>query len=88
MKEIFKIDLAPSDISRFVDRANTIPNDVNLFQEDNTVASGKSIMGVCALDFNKAIYMIVYDRTDDNIVYKTFGDWISDRIKKEKGTIE
>ena len=82
MREIFKIDLDPSDISRFVDRANTIPNDVNLFQCDNTVASGKSIVGICALDFNKDIYMIVYDRADDNIVYKTFGDWISDGARK------
>lgn len=88
MKEIFKIDLTPSDISRFINRANTILNDVNLFQEDNIVVSGKSIMGVCALDFTKDIYMLVYNRTDDNIVYKTFGDWISDRAKNKKGVKE
>lgn len=81
MKEIFKIQLDPSDIALFVNQANTISNDVNLFQDSMTV-SGKSIMGVCALDFNRDIYMVVHDRTDDYMVYQILGNWIADSSKR------
>lgn len=83
MKETFKIRLDPSDITAFIEKANTLPNDINLFQGE-TVVSGKSIMGICALNFNKDIYLLIRDRTDDRIVYQTFGNWIvdNDNIKK------
>lgn len=78
MKEVFKIKIDFSDIAEireFVNKANTIPNDVNLFQAYTTV-SGKSILGVSSLDLNKPISLIVRDREDDEIVCKTFGRWL------------
>ncbi len=83
MKEIFRIRLDPSDIADFVEKASTLPNDINLFQ-DEVVVGGKSIMGVCTLNFNKDIYMVVRDRTDDRIVYQTFGNWLVDNAERAK----
>lgn len=81
MKEIFRIRLDPSDIAAFVEKASTLTNDINLFQ-DEVLVSGKSIIGVCALDFNKDIYMVVRDRADDRIVYQTFSNWLVDNVER------
>ena len=75
MKDIFKIRLDILDASSFLKASNSIPNDVCVYQ-DNIIASGKSIMGVYALDLSKSINLIVRDRENDDIVYEKFGKWI------------
>ena len=72
MRNIFTIKLDIAEIRRFIEAASSIPNNVNLVQ-GQTVASGKSIMGLYSLDLSRPIELIVYDRKDDGIVYSKFG---------------
>lgn len=75
MKNVFKIKLDVADIEHFLQEANSIPNEVCLYQGINTV-SGKSIIGIYALDLTKPINLIVRERENDDIIYEKFGQWI------------
>lgn len=76
MKNVFEIKLDIPDIAAFIQIANSITNDVCLYQGVNTV-SGKSVMGVYALDLSKPINLIVRDRESNDIVYEKFGKWLT-----------
>lgn len=76
MTGTFTIKLNITDIPEFVTTANSITNDINLSQ-GQSVASGKSLMGVYSLNLCKPINLIVHDRKDDSIVFKKFGKWIT-----------
>lgn len=75
MKDIFKIKLDIADINEFINAAGSIPNDINLFQ-GNTVASGKSLVGLYSLDLTREINLIIHNRINDDIVYENFEKWI------------
>lgn len=75
MKNIFKIKLDIPNTGEFINAANSIPNDVNLFQ-GKSVVSGKSLLGIYSLDLSQDIDLVVRDRDDDKIVYEKFGKWI------------
>lgn len=75
MRDIFKIKLDLNEVKDFISAANSIPNDINLTQR-NALASGKSIMGIYALNLGEPVNLIVHDRTDDEIVFEKFGRWI------------
>ena len=75
MKEIFIIKLELNDIPDFLHTAQSLPNDINLVQ-GQVVASGKSLMGIYALDISKPIKLLVRDRDNDDIVMVKFNKWI------------
>lgn len=75
MKDVFKIKLDIADINEFIKVASSISNDINLFQ-GNTVASGKSLVGLYSLDLTREINLIIHNRINDDIVYENFGKWI------------
>lgn len=77
MKNIFRVKLDICDIGDFINTANSISNNVVLYQ-GQTTASGKSIIGIYSLNLNSTVNMIVYDRVNDNIVYEKFGKWLVD----------
>ena len=83
MKNIFKIKLDFADIYNFVKATTSISNNVNLVQ-GQMVSSGKSIMGIYALDLGKPIELIVYDRSDDDVIYSKFGKWLINDEGKEQ----
>ena len=76
MKPIYKIKLDLSEVNSFLDTANSINNDVNLSQ-GISVVSGKSLIGMLTLDFNKPISLIIRDvPNDDDSVIDKFQRWI------------
>lgn len=75
MKDVFKIKLDIADINEFINVASSISNDINLFQ-GNTIASGKSLVGLYSLDLTREINLIIHNRINDDIVYENFGKWI------------
>lgn len=75
MKEVFKVKLNENDLNEFVQAASKIPNDINLFQGSVTV-SGKSLIGLYALDLTQIAGLVVQDREDDAVVFDNFGRWI------------
>ena len=75
MRNIFTIKIDVSDVGEFVKAANDISNDINLFQ-GTYVVSGKSLMGICALDFSKPIKLTIRDVSNDTFVADKFEKWI------------
>lgn len=75
MTDIFKIKLDISDVKDFLNITQNITNDINLCQGYNLV-SGKSLMGIMALDLSKPIELIIRDRENDDIVYQNFRQYL------------
>lgn len=76
MKDIYKIKLDIPDIHEFMQVANSIVNDINLYQ-GNAVVNAKSLMGLYALDLSKEINLTIRDCDDDEVIEK-FSKWIID----------
>lgn len=75
MIDVFKIKLDISDVKDFINITHNITNDINLCQGYNLV-SGKSFIGIMALDFSKPIDLIVRDRDNDDIIYQNFYNYL------------
>lgn len=75
MKDIFKIKIGIQDVGEFINAANSIPNDINVFQ-GNSVASGKSLIGIYSLNLNKPINLVVRDISSEDVVIDKFKKWL------------
>lgn len=75
MREDFRIKLDLKDVPHFVAAATSIDNPVNVVQGQSAI-SGKSLMGVMALNLSRPATLVVANREDDDIVYEKFGQWV------------